>query len=226
MFRLESLENHIQFNELITFINDWITKTNNFNYHTGDKFLELYHEDKPAYIKNILFYLSTDSGNYIDKSFIHGYEQIFGQNTFKKTFESFLFEHRNDIDFNHIDNHINLQNILNHYLFQKYKFNDRRLFIYSLKFYPYTSKNLDFIIENFKDDAEFQKDKDTFWSFITEHQPLTCEFIQKYINILKTPKYAYNICKCSKNQFFQCNWNVVSTLKKIALQYENKINRE
>ena len=73
MFRLESLENHIQFNELITFINNWITKTNNFNYHTGDKFLQLYQEDKPAYIKNILFYLSTSNGENINTNFIFLY---------------------------------------------------------------------------------------------------------------------------------------------------------
>jgi hypothetical protein len=226
MFRLDILENHIQFNELITFINDWITKTNNFNYMTSDKFLQMYNDNKQNYIKTILVYLSSGNGENINTNFVYEYEHIFGNNTFKKMFGTFLFEHRNNIDFDNIDNsYTNFKHLLNQYLFDKYKFQDRRLFIYSLKFSPYTSKNLDFIIENFKDDTEFQKDKDTFWSYITEYQPLTCEFIQKYINILKTPKYAYNICKCSKNQFFQCNWNTVSTLKKIALQYENKINR-
>lgn len=210
MIRLTDIENCFEFKEFIEAFNNVV-----YLLHVTDKsnpinFNKLYSEDKFKFMNYFIttYLFIRPEQTYMFNEYIPEFEKVLS---------NFLLSHKQYINFENYNPTEPVKKFFNKYLFNKFHLYDKQMFIASLKFYNYTSKELDIILSlNVYNEVN---DLKRIWIFITLYQKLTCEFIQKYINVLKEPELAYNITK-TENQFYQCNWQVVSTIKKIANNYQ------
>ena len=210
IFRLQELENQIEFNDFIRIINN----TLNINGQDNTKLEQMWEFNRSFYLHMFIDKLSGNSPNIVELK--NKWEEFNGKYTFNKTVGEFLFAYRNDINFEGIYPTPAMKKCLSEYLFSKYKFQDKTLFLHSLKYHNYLQKDLEQILTlNILDENELE----LFWTNVTKYQSLTTAFIQKYVNVLKNPKYAYNI-STGNNQFYSCHFNVISLIKQCANQYE------
>ena len=209
MFRLQELENRIEFNDFIRIINSTFFWKQNII-----KLEELWESNRAFYIHMFIDKLANDSA--IIAELKNKWEDFNGSDTFKNTVNDFLFAHRNDINFESIYPTPTMKKCLSEYLFSKYKLQDKMLFLNSLKYYNYLQRDLEQILAwNILNEEELK----LFWTNVSKYQAVNCAFIQKYVDILKNPKYAYNI-STGNNQFYSCHFSVISLIKQCAKQYE------
>jgi hypothetical protein len=197
----DKLLQHIESEDIILFYN----KIFNLTY-------TLYDTDKASYVNTVLNNLSRCG---LAKQIFNTYNGNFYKDTC-----NFFYSHKDCIDFNKMYTQ-KMKDTLNEYLFVRpYVYQEKDLFLTSLKFQKYSSSTLEQI---FNVSAFTEEEETLFWTNVVKYQQLSVEFIQKfYVNKINTPKLAYFL-KTSPNQFFSCSDDVIRFILNLAKQYEINI---